>query len=162
MSVKHKFTNPHPDGPDATIVRPSNWNDTHDLGGESLVPVGGTAGQVLAKNSNADGDTFWDTNAGATGATGATGASGQTGSTGAPGSNGITGATGTQGIQGITGATGSQGQQGQTGTTGAGGLARASAMLVNALASVAMLASSRSSVCASRSISARARALRSM
>jgi hypothetical protein len=31
ISLKHKFTNPKPDGPDATIVRPSNWNDEHDL-----------------------------------------------------------------------------------------------------------------------------------
>jgi hypothetical protein len=31
VSLKHKFTNPKPDGSDATIVRPSNWNDEHDL-----------------------------------------------------------------------------------------------------------------------------------
>lgn len=30
-SVKHKFVNAHPDGPDATLVRPSNWNDDHDI-----------------------------------------------------------------------------------------------------------------------------------
>src|SRR6478736_3109040 len=31
ISVKHKFTNPKPDSTDTTIVRPSNWNDEHDL-----------------------------------------------------------------------------------------------------------------------------------
>ena len=31
VSLKHKFTNPKSDGGDATIVRPSNWNDEHDL-----------------------------------------------------------------------------------------------------------------------------------
>lgn len=27
--VRHTFVNPHADGPDATIVRPSNWNADH-------------------------------------------------------------------------------------------------------------------------------------
>lgn len=31
ISIKHKFTNPKADGGDATIVRPTNWNDEHDL-----------------------------------------------------------------------------------------------------------------------------------
>jgi len=31
--VKHKFVSAIPDGTDATIVRPSNWNDDHDLTG---------------------------------------------------------------------------------------------------------------------------------
>lgn len=31
VSLKHKFTNPKSDGGDATVVRPSNWNDEHDL-----------------------------------------------------------------------------------------------------------------------------------
>ena len=30
-SVKHKFVNPKPDGVDTTIVRPSDWNDEHEL-----------------------------------------------------------------------------------------------------------------------------------
>lgn len=30
-AIKHKFVNPKPDGVDATVVRPSNWNDEHDL-----------------------------------------------------------------------------------------------------------------------------------
>lgn len=31
VSLKHKFQSAKPDGADATIVRPSNWNDEHDL-----------------------------------------------------------------------------------------------------------------------------------
>jgi len=31
ISVKHKFTNPKPDSTDPTIVRPSNWNDEHNI-----------------------------------------------------------------------------------------------------------------------------------
>lgn len=31
LSLKHKFVNPKADGADATITRPSNWNDEHDL-----------------------------------------------------------------------------------------------------------------------------------
>ena len=30
MSVKHKFVSAKADGGDATLVRPSNWNDEHD------------------------------------------------------------------------------------------------------------------------------------
>jgi hypothetical protein len=33
LVVTHKFTDPHPDGPVTTIVRPSNWNDTHTITG---------------------------------------------------------------------------------------------------------------------------------
>jgi hypothetical protein len=33
ITVKHKFVSAIPDGADATVVRPSNWNDTHDLTG---------------------------------------------------------------------------------------------------------------------------------
>ncbi len=31
VSLKHKFTSPKADGGDTTLVRPSNWNDEHDL-----------------------------------------------------------------------------------------------------------------------------------
>lgn len=31
ISVKHKFQSAKADGGDASVVRPSNWNDTHDL-----------------------------------------------------------------------------------------------------------------------------------
>jgi hypothetical protein len=38
LIVTHKFIDPHGDGPDPTLVRPSNWNDTHAIGG-SLDPT---------------------------------------------------------------------------------------------------------------------------
>lgn len=31
LTIKHKFTSSKSDGPDSTFVRPSNWNDTHDI-----------------------------------------------------------------------------------------------------------------------------------
>lgn len=31
LSLKHKFTSPKADGPDTTRIRPSNWNDEHDI-----------------------------------------------------------------------------------------------------------------------------------
>jgi hypothetical protein len=33
ITVKHKFVSTIPDGDDASVVRPSNWNDTHELTG---------------------------------------------------------------------------------------------------------------------------------
>ena len=33
VSVLHLFVNPKADGPDTTIVRPSDWNDEHDVDG---------------------------------------------------------------------------------------------------------------------------------
>lgn len=32
MPILHLFVNPHPDGPDVTIARPSNWNAAHVIG----------------------------------------------------------------------------------------------------------------------------------
>lgn len=29
-TIRHKFPNPHADGLDTTLTRPSNWNDSHD------------------------------------------------------------------------------------------------------------------------------------
>lgn len=31
VSIKHKFTSGKADGADVTVVKPSNWNDTHDI-----------------------------------------------------------------------------------------------------------------------------------
>ena len=42
ITVKHKFVSAIPDGTDATVVRPSNWNDDHDLVGTIPVANGGT------------------------------------------------------------------------------------------------------------------------
>jgi hypothetical protein len=42
LVVTHKFVDPQADGPDPTIVRPSNWNDTHTIGGTvdaSIMPA---------------------------------------------------------------------------------------------------------------------------
>ena len=33
ITIKHKFVSPKSDGTDTSIVRPSNWNDEHDLAG---------------------------------------------------------------------------------------------------------------------------------
>jgi hypothetical protein len=31
MAIKHKFTSEKADDGDTTLIRPSNWNDTHDI-----------------------------------------------------------------------------------------------------------------------------------
>jgi len=59
ITVKHKFVSAIPDGTDATIVRPSNWNDDHDLVGTVPVANGGTgvttssgANSVVLRDAN--------------------------------------------------------------------------------------------------------------
>jgi hypothetical protein len=47
ITVKHKFVSAIPDGTDATVVRPSNWNDDHDLTGTIPVANGGTGAATL-------------------------------------------------------------------------------------------------------------------
>ena len=47
ITVKHKFVSAIPDGTDATVVRPSNWNDDHDLTGTIPVANGGTGVSTL-------------------------------------------------------------------------------------------------------------------
>jgi hypothetical protein len=44
ITVKHKFVSAIPDGDDASVVRPSNWNDTHELTG---------LGTMAEQNANA-------------------------------------------------------------------------------------------------------------
>lgn len=49
FSLKHKFTSPKSDGGDASLVKPSNWNDEHDLtlaASRLLGRSAGTAGAV--------------------------------------------------------------------------------------------------------------------
>jgi hypothetical protein len=42
--IKHKFHSEIPDSTDTTIVRPSNWNDEHDItNGIATLDVNGTA-----------------------------------------------------------------------------------------------------------------------
>jgi hypothetical protein len=47
ITVKHKFVSAIPDGDDDAIVRPSNWNDDHDLVGTIPVANGGTGAATL-------------------------------------------------------------------------------------------------------------------
>ena len=47
ITVKHKFVSAIPDSTDATIVRPSNWNDDHQLTGTVPVANGGTGASTL-------------------------------------------------------------------------------------------------------------------
>ena len=47
ITVKHKFVSAIPDGDDDTIVRPSNWNDDHELTGTIPVANGGTGAATL-------------------------------------------------------------------------------------------------------------------
>jgi hypothetical protein len=51
MGVKHKFTSGVADGGDATLIRPSNWNDDHQLVSSStdnaVVRFDGTAGDAV-------------------------------------------------------------------------------------------------------------------
>ena len=42
MSVKHKFVSAKADGGDATLVRPSNWNDEHDAIKQTEIDFGTT------------------------------------------------------------------------------------------------------------------------
>lgn len=47
MAIRHKFVNPKADGADATVTRPSNWNDDHNhppfeytiYGGDAIAPA---------------------------------------------------------------------------------------------------------------------------
>ena len=47
ITVKHKFVSAIPDDTDTTIVRPSNWNDDHQLTGTVPVANGGTGAATL-------------------------------------------------------------------------------------------------------------------
>jgi len=75
--VTHKFVSSIPDGDDATIVRPSNWNDTHDVSGVAesgtntdITSMTGITGGISSPNfvqfdttaaeSSAVGKLFWD------------------------------------------------------------------------------------------------------
>lgn len=53
IEVKHKFQSQKPDSPDASLIRPSNWNDTHDitLAGSRLVGRAATSAGVAQEIS---------------------------------------------------------------------------------------------------------------
>lgn len=66
-SVLHAFVNPKGDGPDATIVRPSNWNDPHTVTGvaetgKQCVPVSAAAMTPNTTNGAAAGTVETTTN----------------------------------------------------------------------------------------------------
>ena len=48
--VTHKFVSSIPDGADTSVVRPSNWNDTHDITG-TIDPVNGGTGQDFSAST---------------------------------------------------------------------------------------------------------------
>jgi hypothetical protein len=50
--IKHKFTDPKADQPDATLVRPSNWNDEHAISG-------GTNGALMLRDTGATDGGNW-------------------------------------------------------------------------------------------------------
>ena len=50
--IKHAFVSSKSDGPDSTLVRPSNWND-------GLVFAGGINGQVLVYDNTQDNNMRW-------------------------------------------------------------------------------------------------------
>jgi hypothetical protein len=67
ITVKHKFVSAIPDGADTSIVRPSNWNDTHDLTGlgtmaeqnaSSVAITGGSINNVAIGGSGAGDGSF--------------------------------------------------------------------------------------------------------
>ncbi len=62
ISLKHKFNNPKADGADTTIVRPSNWNDEHDLtlGANKIIGQTGTPGQAIELDCTAAGRAILD------------------------------------------------------------------------------------------------------
>lgn len=39
FSIKHLFHTPKADGPDSTLVKPSNWNEDHDVQTTTTVPI---------------------------------------------------------------------------------------------------------------------------
>lgn len=56
MAIKHAFTSPQVDGADATVVRPSNWNDDHSIEAQTITNThisnsAGIAESKLALNS---------------------------------------------------------------------------------------------------------------
>lgn len=50
LSIKHKFVSPKADGGDTTIVRPSNWNDSHNI----LLAAKRLIGRALATDGDAE------------------------------------------------------------------------------------------------------------
>jgi len=63
VTVKHQFVSAIPDGPDDTVVRPSDWNDDHELIGlgtmaeqdaDNVTITGGTINGISTATIAAD------------------------------------------------------------------------------------------------------------
>jgi hypothetical protein len=129
MRAKHKFTSPLPDDGTPEEVKPSDWNDDHDLlvSGPALVGRSATGEGAAADLTPQEVLDMLGISAGGgggpgpTGPTGPTGPAGAAGATGAQGPAGATGAQGTAGVAGPAGATGAQGPAGATGAQGPAG-----------------------------------------
>jgi hypothetical protein len=50
MAITHKFKSAIPDDPDATLVRPSNWNDSHDI--DRGIATLDASGTTIVTNAN--------------------------------------------------------------------------------------------------------------
>jgi len=50
MAIKHKFTSAKADDADATLIRPSNWNDTHDI--DHGIATLDTSGTTIITHAN--------------------------------------------------------------------------------------------------------------
>ncbi|WP_288484743.1 hypothetical protein [uncultured Novosphingobium sp.] len=87
---------------------------------DALLPVGGTAGQVLSKVNATDFKAQWIDPQVGTGSTGPQGPKGDKGDTGAAGADGQQGPPGLQGLQGPKGDPGATGTAGTNGSNGQG------------------------------------------
>src|SRR5215471_9118166 len=61
LSISHMFVDPKPDGADATVVRPSDWNAAHQISGSVAFSelTGNIATSQMAGGSGASSSTFW-------------------------------------------------------------------------------------------------------
>src|SRR5215471_13319825 len=61
LSISHMFVDPKPDGADATVVRPSDWNAAHSISGSVAFSelTGNIAVSQMAGGSGAAAGTFW-------------------------------------------------------------------------------------------------------
>src|SRR6516165_3121157 len=61
LSVTHSFVSAKADGADTTVVRPSNWNATHVVGGSVAFSelTGNIATMQMAGGTGASSTTFW-------------------------------------------------------------------------------------------------------